>query len=466
MPDLEDLEGSFVDQEIDLGEEVEVKEPHCEFWTGSAGTGKTFMFKKRIEEDWRYGILCATTGISAVNLNSRTINSVLGYYNTVSLQDNFRLGYLQARLRKLAMEDGYRNIIVDEVSMMPPSQLQTLYEAVKEVNAYRTMQAEGCQLGIVLTGDFCQLGPVYEKGEIDEGYVFNADCWKEFAKNTTRLDKIWRQDNPRFLEAINLLRAGKGQEAAEVMKSFLRFQVNVDPRYEGTTILSTNKEVERANILRMQQIKGRPVTVTSRRWGAKPASDWKLIPDQLNLKIDCLVMILNNDSPAFSFVNGDLGHIVDFTTSDSGQNATFQVKLLRNGNTVNIGKIHRTTMTKDEPEEIKSGKIKVEDVRTCCPPVSPPPFGELSLDVARGIWHMGGVEYYPLRVGYAATVFKTQGLSLDNVQIDYRGKWFGHPGSLYVAVSRCRTPEGLRLVGMQDVFAKRCNVNETVKPWL
>jgi len=117
-------------------------------------------------------------------------------------------------------------------------------------------------------------------------------------------------------------------------------------------------------------------------------------------------------------------------------------------------------------KEIQSGQLRPEDVCPCSPPKVPPPFGELSLDAERGNWYVGGVEYYPLRVGFAATVFKTQGLSLSNIQIDYRGRFFGHPGSLYVAVSRCRTPEGLRLVGMPDVFAKRCNLNAEVVPWL
>src|SRR5437660_7327847 len=233
MGELDDIAGTFADSEIDLGEELQEEEPYCEFVTGVAGTGKSFEMKRRISEDPSYGILCATTGISAVNLNSRTINSVLGYYDTVSLQDNFRMGYLQARLRKLAMEEGVRNIVVDEVSMMPPSQLQTLYEGVKETNAQKGMQVDGRKLGIVLTGDFLQLPPVYEKNEVNEGYIFRAECWPLFAQNTVRLTKIWRQDNPRFLEAINLLRCGKGAEAAEVLKTMTRFHDNVDPRFEG-----------------------------------------------------------------------------------------------------------------------------------------------------------------------------------------------------------------------------------------
>lgn len=464
MADLEDLSG-FVDSDIDLGEEGQVEEPYCEFLTGAAGTGKTFELQRRIAEDHFYGLLGATTGIAAVNLGTRTIHSALGFFNVVSLQDNFRLGYLQSRLRKIALEDGYRNIVVDEVSMMPPSMLQTFYEGIKEVNSQVGMQRAGAKLGLVVSGDFCQLRPVYERGEIDEGYAFRAECWPQFAQNTTRLTKIWRQENGRFLEALNLLRAGKGGPAAEVLRTLTRFQVNVDPRFDGTTILSTNKEVERTNTLRLMQVQGRPVVVTSRRWG-KPDASWKYIPDQLTLKIGALVMILANDSPDFTYVNGDLGHIKDFTSADSGENKRFQIELKRNGRLVSIGRIYRSTATKDEPEEVRSGRLRMEDVPTCSPPTVPPPFGQIALDPERGLWHIGGIEYYPLRIGYAATVHKTQGLSLDQVQIDYRGRFFGNPASLYVAVSRCRTPEGLRLVGLPDVFSKRCIVDKEIEPWL
>src|SRR5437660_1359828 len=82
------------------------------------------------------------------------------------------------------------NMIVSNCSMMPPSQLQTLYEGVKETNAQKGMQVDGRKLGIVLTGDFLQLPPVYEKNEVNEGYVFRAECWPLFAQNTVRLTKI------------------------------------------------------------------------------------------------------------------------------------------------------------------------------------------------------------------------------------------------------------------------------------
>ncbi len=72
----------------------------------------------------------------------------------------------------------------------------------------------------------------------------------------------------------------------------------------------------------------------------------------------------------------------------------------------------------------------------------------------------------PLRLAYASTIHKSQGLTLDNVQIDFRDRFFGNPGMMYVALSRCRTPEGLRLVGTEEMMIKRTVVNQKVKRFL
>jgi ATP-dependent DNA helicase PIF1 len=474
--DDSDLSEDSSDIDIALGqdeEDAQAKEPYCEFLTGSSGSGKTFEIKRRVTEDPHYAVLGSTTGISAINLGTRTIHSILGYFNTASLQENFRRGYVQSKLRKLAMEEGFRNLCIDEISMMPAAQLDTIYEAVKEVNNFKTMKDEGCSLGIILTGDFCQLPGISdeESGKCD--FAFEAECWPRFQANTTRLTKIWRQENIEFINVLNLLRAGKGAEATELVKTMTRFRLDTDPDFEGTTILSTNREVERANVLRLMQLKGKSIIVPSKRWGVrkireKPPSEWKIIPEQLQVKIGALVMILANarsgGSGSFEYVNGDLGHIVDFTDSPTRQ--SFQIELLRNKKIVNISRIHRTVTSKDQPEEVTNGELNPKDIPLCEPPIDPAPFGRVSLEIDRGVYHVGGIEYFPLRVGYAATTHKVQGLSLDQVQIDFRGHFFGHPGSLYVAVSRCKTPEGLRLVGSAETFAKRCVIDERVIPWL
>src|ERR1700757_2022074 len=188
---------------------------HTEFVTGAAGTGKSFMMKKRIEDAPGSAILCATTGVSAVNMDTVTINSVLSYFDTSSLIDKYIRGYLHQRLRKLAASTHQPlSIVIDEVSMMHAEQLDTIYKAVQEVNEGDESAAPlDYPLGLVLTGDFAQLPPV--KGR----WAFQADCWPQFQAHINRLTKVWRQSDPGFLEAVNAARRGDGPATAAKLKS-------------------------------------------------------------------------------------------------------------------------------------------------------------------------------------------------------------------------------------------------------
>ena len=78
----------------------------------------------------------------------------------------------------------------------------------------------------------------------------------------------------------------------------------------------------------------------------------------------------------------------------------------------------------------------------------------------------GQVEYFPVRLAYATSVHKSQSLTLDRVQVDFRDHFFGRAAMLYVALSRCRTLEGLRLVGQPERFVTQCSVDERVRRWM
>ena len=425
-------------------ERIEIAQSHddevpCAFVTGIAGSGKTYLLRERIKEDPSYGYLCATTGISAINLNTITLNSLLRYFDTDSLQNSYESGYLLKVLKDLAQRK--RNLVVDEASMMSRDQLDILYQAVSDVNEYRTV---GKPFGIVLTGDFCQLRP------INEPFAFEADCWPAFERNTTKLTKNWRQGDGRFLDALNALRRGDGGAGVEILQSLgVEFADSGDANFDGTTIRATNKAVDRFNFLVHRKLKGRMVSVLSTRWGVnpngKPPSEWRQIPEKLELKIGSYVMILANDTDSgegeFSFANGDCGHVVDYDDLDE----TFEVKLVRNEETVQIGMIERKIVSRDEPNGFYPGKRPFKEGRN---------------------WVYGGISYFPLRLAYAATVHKTQGLSLDRIQVDCREGFFGQPSMAYVALSRARTAEGVRIVGTPQQFAKKVKVSPEVLRWL
>jgi len=432
-------------------EQVEAGVP-CADLSGAAGTGKTFEVLRRCRENEDYGMLTATTGIAAVNLGAVTLNSALGYFDTASMQDAYLSGQIVRRLHDIAVER--RWLIVDEKSMLDAVQLDILYRATEEVNRYRDVERP---LGILTVGDFCQLPPIKAR------FAFDADCWPRFAANSVRLDRVWRQDGGVFLEGLNFARAGRGVEAAEALTSAgVVWHQALDTSFDGTTILPKNDMVSRYNELGLAKVAGERITVTSRRWGqqrrewgeSRTTHEWG-IPPRTDFKIGAYVMVLSNDTPEFTYVNGDCGHVTGY--SDDYGIPYFSVKLVRTGQTVRIGRIVRNVTTAEEPAGWNGRKVGALDP-SYCPEIH-------KVGKKRG-WVIGQVEYFPLRLAYASTVHKSQGLTLDRCQIDVRDQFFGKPAMAYVALSRCRTAGGLRVVGSRERFVQQCKIDERVRGWL
>jgi ATP-dependent DNA helicase PIF1 len=432
----DDVDDGFI---LDLEETLP---PRCAFLTGAAGSGKTYQVRELIRNDPGEGLLCATTGIAGVNLGTVTINSQLRYFDTESMINAFVSGRLVSKLAKIAQS--HRNLYVDEVSMMPAEQLDTLYEAVRQANGRKAVlkgkNPDG--LGIVLVGDLCQLPPIKSR------WIFEAECWGEFDAGTERLEKNWRQGDAEFLAAINHLRAGEGAEGATLLKSTAaEFSSALDLHFPGTTIMAKNDEVDRFNWQALQRVRGEKFAVNSKRWHvARPPGEWGHIPQRLELKVGAYVMILANDTKEFTYANGDCGLIV-------GRDASkVQVRLARNDEVVEVGAITRKVHTAD-PDE-------------CGAVAAVPEWGKPHFDEQAEKYVIGAVQYLPLRLAYASTVHKSQGLTLDRVQLDLRNFFFGSPAMTYVSVSRCRTPEGLRIVGDERLLASRCKIDPRVKRWV
>jgi len=435
----ETLDGT---DEIDLSFDNESRPPRCAFLTGAAGCGKTYQVRERIRNDPSEGVLCATTGIAGVNLGTVTINSLLRYFDTESLINAFVSGRLVTRLAKLATSA--RNLYVDEVSMMPAEQLDTLYQAVQEANQRKsvTKSKNPDGIGLVLVGDLCQLPPIKAR------WIFEAECWSEFDTGTERLEKNWRQGDGDFLAAINHLRAGRGVEGAELLRTTsTEFSSALDLHFPGTTIMAKNDEVDRFNWQALQRVRGEKFAVNSRRWHvARPPGEWQHIPPKIELKIGAYVMVLANDTKEFTYANGDCGLIV------GRDSRAIQVRLARNDAVVDVGLVTRKVHTVD-PDEC--GSIAAQ-----------PTWGQPHFDEQAEKYVIGAVEYLPLRLAWASTVHKSQGLTLDRVQLDLRNFFFSQPAMCYVAVSRCRTPEGLRIVGDERLLANRCKIDPRVERWI
>ena len=452
MPDEYEVEAPPPDETIEIHEDRPVA---CERIIGAAGTGKTYNLIKRVGEDPRWGLLSSTTGISAVNIGAITVHSTLKYSDTASLRDAFLTGRLARTLHGIALE--YRNLVVEEYSMSDASQLDLWYRGVQEANRYRDVHEP---LGLVLVGDLAQLSPVNGR------WCFYADCWGEFASHTTRLEKVWRQDGGPFLDALNLMRIGNGGAAAEVLTSAgARWETQLDSEFDGTSIVDENKKVNRFNTLALDRVQGTRFTLTSRRWG-KQRSEWGQnvktkewgIPPSSEYKIGAYVMCLANAAD-FSIVNGDCGYVREIETGDHDEVTAVNVEMVRNGKSVWINPLVRGVEYREAPDGFDGERIPaaIDDNDYIDHP-------HYRGRVRRYV--VGQIEYIPIRLAYCTTVHKSQSLTLDRVQVDYRGWMFGKAAMAYVALSRCRSLAGLRLVGSRETFAKQVAVDPRVTPWL
>lgn len=444
---------------------------------GTAGVGKTVVARELANrvEGCR---LASTTGIASVNLGSgTTINALLKYFDTNSLKDAYLHGALHAVLRK-HRKAGLRRILIDEVSMMNGQQLAYITKAVHEVNTGQSdlerisqqdddvvesvdenydeeLDDRGKEyppIGITLVGDFGQLPPVPDTDPLTEKklpllFAFESPVWDDFyAPHVVKLTEVLRQDARPFIDALHAVRRADIQAALDFFTPD-RFSAVSDDQFLGTTIVAKNDTVDRFNAERLEQLTTpwvRYVKVTT----GKPRGDWKQIPDVLALREGALVMLLANRRDDLGsrmvYANGDLGVL-----RGKNERGEWIVTLQRTGRDEVVLPLTRENLIPLEPGRRKE--------------LTAQGFPEK----IQGKYEVAGtVTYMPMRCAYACTVHKTQGLTLDNVQVSIRDHFFKSPSMLFVALSRARTAEGLRIVGDQRGFVERCTMNARVRPWL
>lgn len=425
-------------------------ETPCHFITGVAGSGKSFSARQESEQDPSSALLTATTGIAAVNLDSVTFWSALGI-RPDSVEEQFSCGEMTNSFRRIATN--HRALLIDEASMLPASMLDMLCQSADRFNKFTDL---GRGIALTLVGDFCQLPPV------NAPWCFESANWPRFEAQTIRLTKNHRQRSGPFLDALNELRAGRGSSAARLLTSVVSWQRIPDAEFEGTVILARNNQVDQYNWSRFTKIQGKVVKYPARRWGNRQRIEWRNIPETLQLKDKLYVMVLANDTerdvddrPQFRWVNGDCGHVVDCAPH------AVQIKLNRTGEVHWIGPVTREVLSKAAPTGHSDNEYKF--ARETGRPLADGSFW----DQKRQKWVVSAITYMPLRLVYATTVHKSQGLTLTGpVTVDLREPFFGQPAMVYVALSRCSNAENLHLVGNVELLSHRCRIDERVRRWL
>lgn len=377
---------------------------HNVFLTGEPGSGKTHTLNQFIDycREHNIGIgITASTGIAATHLGGMTIHSWsgMGINKDLSEEQLERLGtraQLKSRFKRT------RVLIIDEVSMLEGARLDLINRICKR---FKNSEKPFGGLQVILCGDLFQLPPI-GRGDEQADFAHNSPSWSELCLKICYLSEQYRQDlDPGMLE---LLRSIRAQELDENMHQRLRGRLEeVSKNPDLTRLYSHNYDVDNLNNKRLASIEGESKSFGMHTSGKASFIEQLqkscLAPETLELKVGAQVLCVANN-PELGYMNGTRGEVVGFESNKP-------LVLLSSGRTVAM---ERYTW-------------KIED-------------GERTL---------AEISQYPLRLAWAITVHKSQGMSLDSAEIDLSRAFT--PGMGYVALSRLRTLEGLYLRGLNEM---------------
>ncbi|KAG7842417.1 hypothetical protein KL942_001155 [Ogataea angusta] len=463
------------------------------FYTGSAGTGKSFLLReiiKRLKN--RYGsssiAVTASTGLAATNIEGTTINRFSGI-GLGSGPVNKLVSMIKSRRSIVERWKGTKVLIIDELSMIDSNFFDKLNDIAKQIRG-SNKPFGGIQL--VLTGDFFQLPPVSLSKTGAARFCFDAVSWKECIDETILLTKVFRQKNDSdLIEMLNALRIGKISN--EIKQKFKRLErpLQYDDGIYPTELYPTREEVDRANLERLNSLPGRVYTFQSRDNfppNGNPAMfvkqlDGLMCAKVLQLKEGAQIMYLKNDLEDPQLVNGSIGKIVCFcsialwtlftntfkeyerpmhtdllvmASRFTGNEPTAQDEALYNEFlATNYNSPSQVELAKQMIRTAKNSKLSevlplVKFSHSSLKLIEPVPFSpESNSDLSR--------EQLPILLSWALSIHKSQGQTLERVKVDLT-KIF-EKGQVYVALSRCVDTRNLEIVNFDE---KRIRVSEDV----
>lgn len=381
-----------------------LKMGHNVFLTGSPGSGKTFLLNQYIKHLRSHGVevaKTASTGIAATHMNGMTIHSWSGMGIKDKL-DQRDFNDLLTNKRYINRFENTNVLIIDEVSMIHAHSLDLVDQIAK---AFKKSAKPFGGMQVVLCGDFFQLPPVSRGGE-SANFVYRSDIWQEMNNKICYLTEQHRQSDNALTQILGDIRSNNiGEHTLEPLRS--RFQMDVDA-VKPVKLYTHNIDVDTINLAELRSIpgelhefkmfgRGNPNLIEALKKSC-------LAPETLQLKIGAAVMFVKNDMEG-QYVNGTLGTIINFTEE---------------GLPVVETSTGRRIIAEPEAWRIEEyNEVKAE------------------------------IKQIPLRLAWAITVHKSQGMTLDAAEIDLSKSFVEGMG--YVALSRVRTLAGLRLMGFNKI---------------
>lgn len=376
------------------------------FLTGSAGAGKTYVLNQYIQYLKEHKVpvaITASTGIAATHMNGMTIHAWSGigvkdYLNEADLMSLSNRKYLRDKMEAVKV------LIIDEISMLHKRQLDLVNKVLK---FFKSNELPFGGIQVILAGDFFQLPPVGSDAEPNkEKFAFMSEAWKETQFQCCYLTEQFRQSDNQLNEILNEIRSGfVSDDSIDLLNQAL---INKSASSFPTKLYTHNFDVDKENRSQLAALFSETKLFTATSKGSDNLVEMLkksvLTDEELKLKIGSKVMFIKNNYDK-NYMNGTLGEVTGY--SDNG----FPLVKVTSGEVIEA-----------EPEE---WKIEDEKGKT------------LAL-----------FNQVPLRLAWAITVHKSQGMTLDAAEIDLR-KTF-EKGQGYVALSRLKTLESLVLLGFNE----------------
>ena len=407
------MEKQYVNKELHTAWEFVENTGRSIFLTGKAGTGKTTFLKTVVERSRKRPIVVAPTGVAAINAGGVTIHSFFQlpfspYVPGAKIESKF--DFSREKRKIIASID---LLIIDEISMVRADLLDAIDAVLRRFRDH-SQPFGGVQL--LMIGDLAQLTPVVTQEEehmlnayYDTPYFFGSKALQQIDYVTIQLEHVYRQQDESFIHLLNDVR--QGHPSADTLAKLNSRSLPSAPSDRGGAIRLTthNNLANHYNETELQKLPGRSYTYHAEVKGTFPEYSYPTA-ETLVLKEGAQVMFVKNDpSGDHLYYNGRIGRVAE--ASDS----------------------RLTVYCEGDAEAIEVEPLVWENTRYT--------LNEQTREIEAEV--QGTFRQLPLRLAWAITIHKSQGLTFDHAIIDANLSFA--PGQVYVALSRCRTLDGLLL---------------------